>query len=356
MNHNPTPPHGTRLPLSPHPLRHLTDSRSRVLTAAELRAHGVSAAEAAEQCRPEGPWRQLLPGVFLLHTGPPTGAERLQAVLLYAGRAPRGSAESVPAQPAAADRFGEAALTGLAALACHGFASAPPPASLDRLDVLVPRGRRLRSTGCVRLVRTHRMPGAVVVGGVPLAPVARAAADAVARLGDGALVRALLTEAVREGHAEASELVRELTRARLLGRPHVTEAVDALLAEGRTHAEHRLYRMVREQGLPDPLWNVDLRLPGGPHLGGVDAYWPDHAVALELRTAAPARSAPPAEGTVRSVPGVEREHLERLGIAVVHADPGLLREHPARQAAVVRTALLASADREPVPYVVVLPR
>ncbi|WP_228984875.1 response regulator transcription factor, partial [Streptomyces sp. DH12] len=47
-------------------------------------------------------------------------------------------------------------------------------------------------------------------------------------------------------------------------RPHVVHAVDSLLAEGRALAESRLYRMVREYGLPDTCWNVVLRLRGGP--------------------------------------------------------------------------------------------
>ncbi len=82
-------------------------------------------------------------------------------------------------------------------------------------------------------------------------------------------------------------MVRELSEAELLGRPAVVGAVDALLAEGRAAAEARLYAMVREHGLPDPVWNVELRLPGGPRLGAVDAYWPDHAVAVELDARAP---------------------------------------------------------------------
>ncbi|MDV9177700.1 hypothetical protein R6V09_47225, partial [Streptomyces sp. W16] len=76
MNHN--------TPLSPRPLSHLSEVHRRVLTTAQLRAHGVPAAEVNEQCRPDGPWQQLLPGVVLLHPGPPTGEERLHAVLTYA--------------------------------------------------------------------------------------------------------------------------------------------------------------------------------------------------------------------------------------------------------------------------------
>ncbi len=72
-----------------------------MLTAAQLRAHGVSAAETDAQCRPGGPWQQLLPGVVLLHPGPPTSEERLHAVLLYASRE---GGTAVPAQPGAGRR------------------------------------------------------------------------------------------------------------------------------------------------------------------------------------------------------------------------------------------------------------
>ncbi len=61
--------------------------------------------------------------------------------------------------------------------------------------------RRLRSTGCARIVRTAALPAPVQVTGVPVAPVARALADAVAGLTDAGVVRRLLTEAVRGGTA-----------------------------------------------------------------------------------------------------------------------------------------------------------
>ncbi|MEU5316477.1 hypothetical protein ABZ835_02995 [Streptomyces sp. NPDC047461] len=348
MNHNTPVP-----PLSPRPVRHLSEVHRRVMTAAQLRSHGVSSSETNEQCRPGGPWQQLLPGVILLHPGPPTSEERLHAVLMYTAKErPAG----VPAQPGAeqphAPTYAEAMLTGLAALTLHGFTSAPPLMSQDKLDVLVPRLRRLRSTGCARIVRTTSMPAAQQVTGLPVAPVPRALADAVAELSDAGVVRRLLTEAVRGGHCEPAAVVRELNNAKLLNRPHVVDAVDSLLAEGRSIAEDRLYRMVREHGLPDPVWNVDLRLPGGPHLGGLDAYWPEQAVAVELDTRAPRQD----EDALWSEYARKREHLERLGITVVHITPKKLREASEQQAAVVRTALMASGDRDPAAYVVVLPR
>ncbi|GHH92600.1 hypothetical protein [Streptomyces capillispiralis] len=349
MNHN--------TPLSPRPPHPLSDGTHRVLTHAQLRARGVPAAQAGEQCRPGGPWQQLLPGVVLLHPGPPTSEERLHAVLLYAARE---RTAGVPAQPGAdepsASPSGEAMITGLAALALHGFSSAPALPSLDVFDVLVPRLRRLRSAGCARVVRAAALPVPEQVAGVPVAPVPRALADAVAGLQDAGTVRRLLTEAVRGGHCDPAAVVRELTGAKLLNRPHVVDAVDSLLAEGRALAESRLYRLVREHGLPEPCWNVDLRLPGGPRLGVVDAYWPEQAVALELDTRAPRPGRRPEDDAVWSEYARRREHLERLGVTVVRIAPRRLRDAREQAAAVVRTALMAAADRDPAAYVVVLPR
>ncbi|WP_326765629.1 hypothetical protein OG978_14500 [Streptomyces sp. NBC_01591] len=355
-------------PPSPCHPRIADDLRQRVLSAAQLREQGVSAAQAAAHCGAGGPWQQPLPGVYVLHPEPPTGEERLRAALLYAGRPPASGRRSVPAQsgrePETEPGYGEAMLTGLAALALHGFAAVPPPASADDIDVLVPRTRRLRPVGYVRLVRCSEAPRAEQVHGLPVAPVERALADAVAGLGDPLAVRGLLIEAVRGGYCEPAAVVRELSRAKLLGRPQVVQAVDSFLAEGRALAESRLYDMVRTYGLPEPLWNVELRLPGGPCLGGVDAYWPEQAVAVELDTKAPRRGGPD-DGRYReereqggrwSGYAAEREHLERLGVTVVRLAPKKLRDASEQQAVVVRTALMAAADREPAAYVMILPR
>lgn len=350
-------------PLPPCHLRITSDVRQRVFSAAQLKARGVSAAQAAGQCRPGGPWQQPLPGVYVLHPGPLSGRERLRSALLHAGRPPVSGRRTTPARTGGADpAYGEAMVTGLAALALHGFAAAPPAVSLDRIDVLVPRVRRLRSVRYAHLVRTPELPEAEVLDGLPVAPVARALADAVTGLTDAFAVRRLLTEAVRDGHCEPAAVVGELNRAKVLGRPQVADAVDSLLAEGRALAEDRLYDLVRAHGLPEPLWNVDLRLPGGPHLGGVDAYWPEAAVALELDTRAPRHSRLDDDRRQEeheaewSAYATRREQLERLGVTVVHLSPRKLRDALEQQAVVVRTALMAAAAREPAAYVMVLPR
>ncbi|MFH9614936.1 hypothetical protein [Streptomyces pratensis] len=330
-------------PVSPRPVHGVSH---RVQSAAQLRANGVSAAQTATHCLPGGPWQQLLPGVYLLHPAPPTNDDRVRGALLYAGRPPAGARRTVPVGSGAG--YGEAMVTGLAALALYGFTSAPPVIALHRIDVLVPRTRRLRSTRFVQVTRTAALPLPQRRVGVPLAPVERALADAVASLTDAPTVRRILTEAVRGGYCEPASVVTELNTAKLLGRPHVVDAVDALFVEGRAVAEGRLYETVRSHGLPEPLWNVELSLPGGGFLGGVDAYWPEQAVALELGTRSPLEE--------QFAFTAEREQLERLGVTVVRVTPKRLRESVAQLSVVLRTALMASEDREPAAYVVVLPR
>lgn len=358
---------GGESPTTPHPVRHLSGAhhvsgaRHSVLSVRQLKEHGVTPSAAAARCRPGGPWRRLLPGVVLLHPGPATDEERLHAALLYTRGPARGGDTAVTP-----GGDGTAMITGLAALALHHFPSAPPLPSLDLVDVLVPRTRRLRSTGYVRVVRGQALPRPEEIAGLPTAPVPRALADAVDRIPEAAVVRRLLLEAVRGGHCEAASIVRELGRARLLSRPHVADAVAAVHAADRAVAEGRLYGMVRGHRLPEPLWNVVLRLPGGagqpgPLLGGVDAYWPDQAVALELDM----RPEAGIRGPSPNPPARGHEFMERLGITVVRVAPDRLRQAPADQATIVRTALMAAADLllaappgdpGPAARVVVLPR
>ncbi|MFD6423045.1 hypothetical protein [Streptomyces sp. NPDC060198] len=360
---------------SPRVLPRTPGAEPRIVTGAQLRREGLTAARVSERCAPRGPWQQLLPGVYLLDTGPVGGRERLRAALLYAGRPATGrrGSQNGP-ERAGTDRTGTdagtggAAVTGVAALALHGFAAAPAVPVLSHVDVLVPRTRRLRSAGFVRVVRAALSEEPAVVDGFPVVPAERAVADVVAGLDDPAAVRLLLAEAARDGHCEPAVLVAELSAAKLLGRPAVARAVELLLAEGRSLAEERLYALVRVHGLPEPVWNVDLRLPGGPHLGSVDAYWPEEAVAVELDTArAPRCAATPwpaprgSRGRAQPEPepvahAVLREYLERLGVTVVRLSAEALCEAAERQAGVVRTALCAARDRRPAAYVTALPR
>ncbi|WUH93485.1 hypothetical protein OG900_27495 [Streptomyces sp. NBC_00433] len=389
---------------TPRALDRRLPAEQRVLTLHQLRDLGVGAAAVAARCRPGGPWQQVLPQVYLLRSGRPTGRERLEAALLYSGRDPHAHG------PRGGGR--DAVVTGLAALALHGLSCVPPLPGLPRIDVLVPRHRRLRDAGDVAVHRVRTLPRPQEVAGLPCAPVPRALADAVAHLDDPETVRRLLTEAVRGGHCDAAAVLRELAGAGLLERPRVAAAVTALRGAERAMAEQRLYAMVRERQLPEPVWNVELRLPGGPRLGAVDAYWPEHAVALAIdpRAGRPPGGSAMGRGAARdggsAVDGAfalddaadtralddvhadpfgdalyrgdggetcpqaaefgddevwtrcvrQRERLEALGITLVHVTAAKLRDAAEQQAAVVRTALVAAADQLPAAYVVVSPR
>jgi hypothetical protein len=343
---SPSGPHAS----GPHPLDRRPgrgDRASTVLTVRQLRARGVTPAQIEERCRPGGPWQQVLPRVCLLHEGPPSGRERVRAALLYAGGPDTGPDTGTGTGTGTSDAT--AMVTGPAALALYRFRCVPPLAGLPRIDVLVGRQRRLRDAGDVAVRRARELPRPLDIGGVPCAPVARALVDAVDGLDDIDTVRVLFAEAVREGHCEASAVVRELAAAGVLDRPYVRGAMDVLRAEGRAVAEERLYAMVRRHRLPEPVWNVRLTLPGGPPLGGVDAYWPEQAVAVLIDAAV-------CDDEVWSYSARQRERLEALGITVVYLTPGKLRDAMEQQAVVVLTALIASGDRTPAAYVVVTPR
>ena len=325
MNHNTPLP-----PLSPRPLRHLSEVHRRVMTAApaprarRLGRRGERAVPARRPLAAAPPGR--LPA-------PPGPADQRGAAARGADvRGPGGAPPGVPAQPGA-DGAAPPGVRG-------GDDHRPGGADAARLLARLPRcppwtGSTSWSRGCAGCARRAARASSAAS---PL-PARRAGHRRAGRAGrrapwptrsadstDAGAVRRLLTEAVRGGHCEPAAVVRELNEARLLSRPHVVDAVDSLLAEGRAIAEDRLYRMVREYGLPDPVWNVDLRLPGGPHLGGLDAYWPEQAVAVELDT-----RAPPA-GRRRPVVGV-RPQARAPGAARHHGRPHHAQEAPGRDGA-----------------------
>ncbi|CAM5416750.1 hypothetical protein SANTM175S_08788 [Streptomyces antimycoticus] len=124
------------------------------------------------------------------------------------------------------------------------------------------------------------------------------------------LVRRLLTESVRHGHCEATAVIAELNSARLLSRPHVVDAVDALLAEGRAIAEGRLYDMVRGTTCPSRCGMWSCGCPAGPP----SAEWTPTGVSRRWRW--------------RSTPG-RRARTRRSGAAArpQARTPGAARDH-----------------------------
>ncbi|MDH6577133.1 hypothetical protein [Kitasatospora sp. MAP5-34] len=311
---------------SSHPsLQELAQRQQNVITASQLRARGVPTRVVSEHCRQGGPWRRLLPRVYLLQGGEPTPEQRMWAALLYAAQDGREEG-----------RREGAVITGTAALALYGFASVPRLPAVTEVEILVPRQRRLKDAGEVRIRRTERELEARSVHGLACAPVARAVADALrewaeagafesGELGPG-LLRAVLGEAVARGavaRAEqpvrgesgctVGELIAELGEAGLLPEPRIRAAVDELLAAERESVFGRIGELVDEWLLPEPLVGPELRMCGGTYVAVPDLYWPAAGVAVEVDSELRCVS----EGEAAWVRGGQHR-MEFLGVRVVY--------------------------------------
>jgi hypothetical protein len=93
------------------------------ITRQQVLAAGVSRQMLRHRIRAGGPWRRLLPGVYLAVTGAPAADQREMAALLYAGQG--------------------SVITGAAALRRQGVRA---PAG-EVIDVLIPADRKRNSAG-----------------------------------------------------------------------------------------------------------------------------------------------------------------------------------------------------------------
>lgn len=281
----------------------------KVITTAELRAHGMSQHAIAVRCRPSGPWQRLLPGVVLMTADHPTRRQRLRAAVVYAGQ--------------------DAVVSGVDAMRAHGVDLPVPPEVL----VLVPAQRRLSSRAYLTAERTTRPPAPVVQATLPYAPLARATLDAARRAANQTQLRTLLTAAV--GPCTVAELRAELDAGNQRGSAAVRALLTPTLAGGSevvpaTVAAAR--RLLRNTPLPPPCWHTRVYDPTGMLLGVPDAWWPDVSFAWDLG------------GTCT------RHHNPREwaagGAWLFRSDPGQLQAEPARVAEELVTAFRAATTKQ----------
>ncbi len=327
---------------SPAPsLEELARRQQNVITASQLRARGVPARLVSDHCRRGGPWQRLLPRVYLLQGGAPTPEQRMWAALLYAAQ--NGREEG---------RREGAVITGTAALALYGFAAVPRLPAVTGVQVLVPRQRRLRDAGEVRIQRTARELQAREVHGLACAPVARAVADALREWSgpeapDSSwfgprLLRAVLREAVAAPCADGrprctpAELIAELREAELVEVPRIRAALDELLAAERESLLGQVGELLVEQLLPVPLTAPELRMRGGTFVAVPDLYWPAVGVAVELDCGLRCVS----EGEAAWV-RTGQHRMEYLGVRVLHVDGARLAAEPELVGEELRAAFLA---------------
>ena len=282
---------------------------------------GMTRSTIEYRLRPDGPWRQILPGVYLTVTGAPTPEQRETAALLYAGP------QSVITGPVAVRRHN---------LRCAG---------LNVLDMLVPADTRRKSTGYVHIQRTIRMPKTFyTMGPLRFTSPVRAVADAARGMTRFSDVQALVCEAVQRGRCTLDDLVQELQQGPSAGARWYGMAL-AEISEGiRSGAEAQLKYLIDRSDLERPMYNADLYTLDGIFLGRPDAWFARAGVAGEVDSREYHMGAKDYEETTK-----RHNRMEAAGIHMLHWLPSTIKAEPRRVIADLRAAIEVGNERPPLP-------
>jgi hypothetical protein len=245
----------------------IADVQSGLITARQLAEIGMPRSSVTRR-NVGHMWSRILPGVHLIHSGPPTRHQRELATLLYAGPG--------------------SMLTGLTTLRHHGVDAAriadedDNPLHPAPVHALIPHERRRISTGFARIERTQRLPEPVPAAGLALAPLVRAAGDAVRRMARERDVLAILSEIVQRHLATTDDLADELALGGRRGSAHFRAAMAHLGAGVRSAPEGGARTLIELAGLPAVYFNVTVVSESGEYIGNPDAWCDDVALALEV--------------------------------------------------------------------------
>jgi hypothetical protein len=262
---------------------------------------GLPGSTVSTRCRPNGPWRRLLPGVILTQTGPPTEDQRLAAALAYAGP--------------------DAMLTGATVCRLHGLRRAP---STSPVHVLVPAHRQPATCGFVLVERTIRLPPPQSLRGWQAAPPVRAVLDAARRLRRIDDVRGLIAEAVQRQLCGVDDLGAELEAGGRASSARPRRVLREVAPGVHSVAEIDAQRLAgRSTVLPSLRWNVRIQDERGMLVAIPDGWVDDVALAWEIDSHEFHLSPGDYDRTLR-------RHASMLsaGIIVAHTTPGRLRQEP----------------------------
>jgi hypothetical protein len=287
-----------------------------VITRQQAFAAGLTKHALQHRLRPEGPWRSLLPGVYVAATGTPTITQREMAAMLYAGQA--------------------SVITGLAALRRHRIRG---PAA-EFIDVLIPASRQRQNWDFVRLRRTTRMPKRIWPSG-PLHYTlpARAVGDVVRDLTSLREVRAVVADAVQRGVCRVPDLSAELNAGPHAGSALFREALADVLGGIRSAAEGDLKDLLHTSGLPMPLFNA-MVFAGDTFVAQPDAWWPEFGVVVEVDSREWHMSPHDHARTLE-----RQRRMGKYGIVVLPFTPRQIRTQPAEVLATIRAALESARGR-----------
>ncbi|RBM10886.1 hypothetical protein DI005_34935 [Prauserella sp. PE36] len=286
---------------------------------AALVALGMSHSAISRRCRANGPWRRLIPGVVMLTNGTPTRHQLDRAALVHAGAG--------------------AMITGVEAARIHGIRRLP---SESRVHVLIPHERRVATRDFAVVERTIHLPEAIMINGLPVAPLARALIDAAHRMDKLSDVRAMITDAVQRQLCHPRELRHELEQGTTIGSALPRVVIEEMDRGVREAARAWASQVGEQSKLPEPQWNVEIRDGSGALLGVTDAYWPDIGLAWAV-DAPDFRLDPTGYGRAAR----ERTRLAAAGVVVVHTPPVQLRKNPAAVVADLRAGYVRAVNRPP---------
>jgi hypothetical protein len=317
---------------APRRLYLLDVGRERVASRAELLEAGIPGSTISHRIGPAGPWQRLLPGVALMHRGTPTRRERLIGSLVYAGP--------------------DSMITGLAALELYGVrtALALDARSERPILVLVPHDHRRQGHRFVVVERTRQPPEPRTVRGLSVAPPARALVDACRRLERLDDVRNLASDALQNGGVELGDLVAQLAAAARQRTAPARAVVDEMGSGVRFAAEARARLLIRESGMPEPLYNVDVLADEGQVIVTPDGYYPEWGCGYQLDSRRWHLTAEDYERTVRI-----RTEAAAAGIMLSAVTPALVLATPDAFLAALSGLVEANRHRLDVPQLRIRP-
>jgi hypothetical protein len=305
-------------------LRHQYD----VVARGQAFSCGMTRGTIEYRLKPGGPWRQILPAVYLTVTGTATAEQRDMAALLYAGP------HSVITGPTAVRRHN---------LRCAG---------LNVLDVLVPAESRRKSTGYVQIQRTTRMPADLyTTGPIRFTSPARAVADAARGMTRFSDVQAVVCEAVQRGRCTLEELVRELNQGPTAGRRWYRMALTEISDGVRSAAESQLKHLIDRSDLEKPMYNADLYTLDGIFIGRPDAWFARAGVAGEVDSRQYHMGARDYEATT-----MRHNRMEAAGIHLLHWLPSTIKAEPGRVIADLHNAIASGNRCPPLPIRAIPPQ
>jgi hypothetical protein len=292
------------------------DSRDGVAHRRELSAAGVSTGR-IRRAIGSGRWQEPVPGVIVGHSGPLTQMQRWRVGLEHAG--PGGCLSHRSALALAGARIAELPASRRVA-GVRGSFSDPPEGGL--VEVSVPHGRHLRSSGFVVVHQTRRPLCPVGTRGLRSTSSARAAVDVAATSSRRRDVDDVISHTLQRRLATVEEIAAETRELGRLATPWLRAAVADAVRGMRSVGESDLRRMVVAAGLPEPEWNAEVLTPAGRFF--VDALWRARGVGAEADGAAFHLSA---EDWARDL--VRQNAIQGAGVFLLRFPVRRLRSAPA---------------------------